>query len=381
MEHIYYLSTLCIFLVASIVMLAGSLYHLFFLCENSRWKRQQLRLQAGILVLIILALCSYFTFYWFFRERGAGHVFSFVGLFSATIITQCGLAVYSLSDRRLITWTHVVSHYAMPVLMLVCHGLVLYLSTIDSRIDAMHNMLTLAIERAAWIYYFGYAAIIFFVSLRNSREFRQRLEDSYVTIDERQVLYRSKAIFFCCMILILFVGFLMSPSYISHGSYFIISTFGWGYFTYVIIRLKDSPLANTLEREEQNQGKEDGQTSEPTNAEMLFDSPVMQRLNAELDKVLIDSRLYLDPDLDINMLAQALCTNRTYIGRLFRMRGTTFSRYVNSMRLNHAEELLRTTGKSVMAICEECGFSDATFRRIFAERYNCSPMEYRKAML
>jgi len=375
MEQYIYLVTLGIFLLTSIYWLVRIFPHLFYRKERSHWKRQQLRLHAGILVWIILALFSYLAFYLFFRERGPGHVFTFVGLFSAMVIVQTGLAVDSLSDRRHITWPEIFGHYAIPVLLTTGYGLILYL-------PSWRDDFTELIEFIAWGYYACYVVIMLYFSMKQARSFHQRLEDSYVEIDQRQVMYRTRSIIYCVSMFFLFIVFMSAPDYLVHSGYFLVSTLGWSYYTSFIFKMKDSPLANTMEREEEKKEQQQKTVAEPepSNTDLLADSPVMNRLNAHLDEVLLNSGLYLDPDLDINMLSQALFTNRTYVGRLFRLRGTTFSHYVNSLRLNHAEELLRTTSKSVGVICEECGFSVATFRRIFSERYNCTPIEYRKSV-
>jgi len=179
-------------------------------------------------------------------------------------------------------------------------------------------------------------------------------------------------------ILFFFIVFVLVPDYTVHSIYFVLSTIGWSYFTSVTIHLKDSPLAYIKQEAPVEAAPQE--EKEPQNIDMLADSPVMQRLSLQLDEVLLKNKLYLDPDLDISMLSAALCTNRTYISRLLRMRGTSFSRYVNSLRLTHAEEMLRNSLKPVNEICEECGFSDATFRRVFTERYNCTPAEYRRSL-
>lgn len=366
MEETIYLVSLCAFFAVDICLLIWIHYHLLVHREKSAWKRQQYRLQCGILTMIALVLGSYFWFYWNFKDAGPNNYFSLVGLFSAIIIGMCGQAVYSLADRRRLTFQITLSHLLVPVVLFVS-----YACFLDKPIVLE------CIESVAWLYYAAYVVIVFYACLRNSRRFTQRLEDSYVEIDKRQVMYRFRAILYCVSILFLFIAFLLEPTYLVHSIYFTISIFGWTYFTAVIIHLVDSPLAN--EMKEKTTVAETEKEPEPIPNEFGFDSPAMQRLSEQLDVVLTENKLFLDPDLDVDMLAQALCTNRTYVGRLFRMRGTTFSRYVNSLRLNHAELLLRTSNKSVGDICMECGFSDATFRRVFTERYNCTPVEYRRS--
>lgn len=372
MEQAIYLISLVAYLIIILWWMARMLPYLSFRLERSRWKHQQLQLHTGLLLFIIADIVSYLAFYLFFREQGVGPMFWLTCLFSGLTIPQCGLTVYSFADRRLITWRLIFLHYLVPVLLFATYGALLWFSLLNQLADKI-------ILICASAYYVVYALAVFFACRRNAHIFSQRLEDSYVEVDGRQVLYRNRAIFYCLGMFVLFIVFVFEPNYITHTCYFVISAFGWSYFSGVIINMKDSPLANTMQPEAETPGAEP--EPEPTNADLVADSPTMLRLNAMLDKVLVDDQLYTDPNLDINGLARALATNRTYVGRVFRMRGTTFSRYVNSLRLNHAEELLRTTNLSLSAICTECGFSDATFRRQFVERYNCTPVEYRKTLL
>jgi len=172
MDQIIYLITLGAFMATAIGLFFWVHYHLF-LNERSRWKRQQLRLLTGILALIIFALFSYFAFYYEFRDRGPHNVFTLEGLFSSVIIAQCGLAVFSLSDRRLLSAKTIALHYVMPLTLLGSFGAVCYFLN--------DNVVICTIIRAvSWVYYSSYAIVMYYISLKNSRKFSQRLEDNYV---------------------------------------------------------------------------------------------------------------------------------------------------------------------------------------------------------
>lgn len=51
--------------------------------------------------------------------------------------------------------------------------------------------------------------------------------------------------------------------------------------------------------------------------------------------------LYLDPELTINSLADAIGSNRSYLCYAFNENDTTFRRYVNSYRLRHLISVLK----------------------------------------
>ena len=54
-----------------------------------------------------------------------------------------------------------------------------------------------------------------------------------------------------------------------------------------------------------------------------------------LQQYCIDKQLYLQYDLNISQLAQAIGTNRTYLSQYFSSLGTTYNAYINDLRINH----------------------------------------------
>lgn len=61
--------------------------------------------------------------------------------------------------------------------------------------------------------------------------------------------------------------------------------------------------------------------------------------------------------------------------------GTTFSRLLNRMRVDHSAVLLRTTDFNVGEIALRCGFSDQSyFTRIFRLHRGCTPRQFRQSL-
>lgn len=89
-------------------------------------------------------------------------------------------------------------------------------------------------------------------------------------------------------------------------------------------------------------------------------------------------KLYLNHDINIDMLSKSLCTNRTYISQYLASQGTTYNDYINKLRIVFAKELMDTSEeKNLSEIAFRSGFrSISTFRRAFIEREKCSPAEY-----
>ena len=88
----------------------------------------------------------------------------------------------------------------------------------------------------------------------------------------------------------------------------------------------------------------------------------------------IAPQLYLQHDLTLQQLAQAVGTNRFYLSQYFSRQGITYNTYINNLRINHfisRYQELASTGQPVGAqqLAQESGFrSYSTFGRAFMLR-------------
>ena len=86
-------------------------------------------------------------------------------------------------------------------------------------------------------------------------------------------------------------------------------------------------------------------------------------------------KLYLEDVCKISLMSHSTFS---YIFK--QVTGKTFSEYVMSLRISKACELLKSTNKSIMDICQNCGFSDSTyFCRAFKKAIGMPPTSYRKS--
>ncbi len=79
-------------------------------------------------------------------------------------------------------------------------------------------------------------------------------------------------------------------------------------------------------------------------------------------------------------VAHAVHLSPGYFSRLFRQeQGVTFSGYLTSLRLQKAQQLLRTSALSIGEIAAQVGYSDPNyFSRVFSKTYGMSPSEFRE---
>lgn len=72
------------------------------------------------------------------------------------------------------------------------------------------------------------------------------------------------------------------------------------------------------------------------------------------------------------------CSKSTLMNTFKKNYNQTIIEYINNIRLENAEILLKSTNKPIHQIATECGFSDQNyFSKVFTKKYNLSPSVYR----
>ncbi|MCB0841614.1 MAG: helix-turn-helix transcriptional regulator, partial [Bacteroidetes bacterium] len=85
-----------------------------------------------------------------------------------------------------------------------------------------------------------------------------------------------------------------------------------------------------------------------------------------------------NPELDVSWLCKKIGLSRSQLHRkLTALTGLSAIRFIRTLRLAAAAELLKTSDQGIAEIAYQCGFSDpAYFSRKFSDVYGCSPSEY-----
>jgi AraC-like DNA-binding protein len=102
-----------------------------------------------------------------------------------------------------------------------------------------------------------------------------------------------------------------------------------------------------------------------------------------LKKSMEDDKIYLDPNLNLNLLAQHTGVGQKTISTVLNQHlQKSFNEFINQYRVDAVKIKLQqpeTVNLTIAGIASECGFnSQATFQRTFKELTGMSPSEYRK---
>jgi len=122
--------------------------------------------------------------------------------------------------------------------------------------------------------------------------------------------------------------------------------------------------------------------------DVLYNTAVNMNENnstKEIDTVLKASINYIHQNykktnISISELAKSLYVSDTYLRRIFKkVYGVSPNRYIISLKLEYASQMLASGHYSVSDVSENAGFSDQKyFSRIFKKYYHKSPSEYKK---
>lgn len=108
----------------------------------------------------------------------------------------------------------------------------------------------------------------------------------------------------------------------------------------------------------------------------------MRDLFERLQRLMQEQKLYRDPGLTREGVAERLQTNRTYLTEVIqRYTGLSFVHYINSYRIEEAAAILSdpSVDTPIKAVASGLGFTSiSTFYRLFQAIKGTSPSQYRK---
>lgn len=119
------------------------------------------------------------------------------------------------------------------------------------------------------------------------------------------------------------------------------------------------------------------QQLEEAKAERLYKNALL--MYDRINEVMREKQLYLNSDLDVRLLAEELCSSRTFISLCInRITGKTFRQWLSEYRLSvFIQRRDEHPNESIETSIGYCGYKDqSTFRRQFKATYGMTPSEY-----
>jgi len=116
----------------------------------------------------------------------------------------------------------------------------------------------------------------------------------------------------------------------------------------------------------------------------LLDSTEIKKYSKELEQIMIDYKLYLNPDLSLKDLASYLELPANYVSQLLNLGfQKNFSEYVNTFRVNEFKERVlqeENKGLTIMAVAYDSGFNSKTvFNTFFKKIEGTTPNSFLKS--
>ena len=133
------------------------------------------------------------------------------------------------------------------------------------------------------------------------------------------------------------------------------------FFVLLLWRVETLPLLEEGSASEQEQ-----QPQQPM--------PLPSNIEELLEEKCANAELYLQHDLTLQQLAQAVGINRFYLSQYFSRQGTTYNAYINDLRIRHFMRLYREAvqnGQTIVAqqLANDSGYrSYSTFSLAFKQR-------------
>ena len=203
--------------------------------------------------------------------------------------------------------------------------------------------------------------------VREVSQYRRWLRDNYADLEHKEVLQ-----IFVVLVLIVLVFTVCATDL--EGSVYdyaiqVLSTALVCYLLWRVETLSDLSIAQPLPFSEAEEISPIDEAIDPDDSLSDTDS-----IGTLLQQYCIDAQLYLQHDLTLLQLAQAIGTNRSYLSLYFSRQGMTYNAYINDLRIRHFIELYRQAVAeqrpfTAQQLASESGYrSYSTFSLAFKQR-------------
>ena len=194
-------------------------------------------------------------------------------------------------------------------------------------------------------------------------QFRKRILNAYSSIEHRN-LRPIRIIVICMMVFAVLVFYesvrhMLNLPQTTHGLYWVTSALFYFFIYYYV-------LFHSFTAHEARMEMEAAEALLTENAAPVFSE---ERIKTELDRLMTEEHVFLQPDLKITDLARMLGTNRTYLsGYINQNLNLSFSDFINMKRIEYADEFISShPDASRIQIASNCGYFSV---QSFLNNYN-----------
>ena len=284
---------------------------------------------AAFFTIVFLGHIWWFLFYTY---SGDVHSVSYVViavLDSVGLLTTIpGMLFAMLQDRKRTVWPIVLAtipYAVFGVLYIVFPG---------------DLFLNIAIVYMMLVYVFFTIYMIFAV-----RQYGRWLRDNYADLEYKEV-WVSQVLIIAFLIVIIIDGFEYND--ITFGSF--VRVLEMVFFGLLLWRIETLPQLESVIVEQRAQ--------QPQRQPLNISSNIEQLLAERC----VVTQLYLQHDLTLLQLAQAVGTNRFYLSQYFSRQGITYNAYINDLRINHFIRLYREATAAQQPIIAQQLASNSGYR-------------------
>jgi AraC-like DNA-binding protein len=237
--------------------------------------------------------------------------------------------------------------------------------------------------RAVFLSALVFAALVavagFYFTFMAVARYNRYVRDNYSDADRLSVSWlRGVNVIFVFWYIITAAAMLQNSWWVDAGMYTLEIAVWAVIYRYSVRHRVIGDLPDLLPELDQPVAKPAPPESVPENAVI---EPHTAHLITRIYACLETEKLYLNPDLTIKDVAEAIHSNRTYISKAINTSvGITFFQLVNRYRIQHAVELINLSDHKKFTfetIARQSGFSSmTTFYAFFKKEQGCTPSDY-----
>jgi AraC-like DNA-binding protein len=188
------------------------------------------------------------------------------------------------------------------------------------------------------------------------RRYGQWLNDNYADLENKKV-WLTLVVSLVCLLLLILYALGDVDTLLIYGLHFVELIL----FSLLLWRVETLPrLEEPLAVEEACTASAPETSQEPTVNSQLFNLP--SNIEQQLAEHCVGTQLYLQHDLTLQQLAQAIGTNRSYLSLYFSRQGITYNAYINDLRIDHFVRLYRAAVAAHQPVVAQQLASDSGYR-------------------